>query len=144
MTARTMTTSARGTGRHARALTCVLAFALMVAGALARVDAQMPDIAKAAKVGVGTVYRHFPTKDDLIEALVETRFARIAEWMRGSDHFQFAVALQSAHEAVDQLRVGQRLVALDVNNVRELLQLGGNLGLGGVLVVVHLRGRVQK
>ena len=32
-------------------------------------DAQMPDVAKAAKVGVGTVYRHFPTKDDLIAAL---------------------------------------------------------------------------
>ena len=29
-------------------------------------DAQMPDVAKAAKVGVGTVYRHFPTKEELI------------------------------------------------------------------------------
>ena len=30
----------------------------------------MPDVAKLAGVGVGTVYRHFPTKDDLIAALV--------------------------------------------------------------------------
>jgi AcrR family transcriptional regulator len=45
-------------------------------------DAQMPDIAKAAKVGVGTVYRHFPTKDDLIAALAEERFERLAEKAR--------------------------------------------------------------
>jgi len=42
-------------------------------------DAQMPDVAKAAKVGVGTVYRHFPNKDDLIAALVAERFERLAE-----------------------------------------------------------------
>jgi AcrR family transcriptional regulator len=51
-------------------------------------DAQMPDIANAAKVGVGTVYRHFPTKDDLIEALVAERFARIAE--RGQEALEQA------------------------------------------------------
>src|SRR5213593_3596188 len=45
-------------------------------------DAQMPDVAKAAKVGVGTVYRHFPTKDDLIAALVAERFERLAEKAR--------------------------------------------------------------
>lgn len=42
-------------------------------------EAQMPDVAKAAKVGVGTVYRHFPTKDDLIAALAAERFERLAE-----------------------------------------------------------------
>ena len=42
-------------------------------------DAQMPDVAKAAKVGVGTVYRHFATKDDLIAALVAERFERLAQ-----------------------------------------------------------------
>jgi AcrR family transcriptional regulator len=42
-------------------------------------DAQMPDVAKAAKVGVGTVYRHFPTKDDLIAGLAAERFVRLAE-----------------------------------------------------------------
>ena len=45
-------------------------------------DAQMPDVAKAAKVGVGTVYRHFPTKDDLIAALAMDRFERLAEKAR--------------------------------------------------------------
>src|SRR5947209_14469839 len=41
-------------------------------------DAQMPDVAKAANVGVGTVYRHFPTKDHLIAALAADRFERLA------------------------------------------------------------------
>src|SRR6476660_1130330 len=45
-------------------------------------DAQMPDVAKAAKAGVGTVYRHFPTKDDLIAALAAERFERLAEKAR--------------------------------------------------------------
>ena len=45
-------------------------------------DAQMPDVAKAAKVGVGTVYRHFPTKDDLIATLAADRFERLAEKAR--------------------------------------------------------------
>jgi AcrR family transcriptional regulator len=45
-------------------------------------DAQMPDVAKAAKVGVGTVYRHFPTKDLLIGALADERFERLAEKAR--------------------------------------------------------------
>lgn len=43
-------------------------------------DAQMDDIARGAGVGVGTVYRHFPTKDDLIFALAEHRFQRLAEF----------------------------------------------------------------
>ena len=45
-------------------------------------DAQMPDVAKAARVGVGTVYRHFPTKEDLIAALAAERFERLAEKAR--------------------------------------------------------------
>jgi AcrR family transcriptional regulator len=45
-------------------------------------DVQMPDVAKAANVGVGTVYRHFATKDDLIAALVAERFQRLAQKAR--------------------------------------------------------------
>src|SRR5215218_2657873 len=42
------------------------------------IDAQIDDVAKRAKVGVGTVYRHFPTKEALLEALVRERFEEIA------------------------------------------------------------------
>jgi AcrR family transcriptional regulator len=69
-------------------------------------DAQMPDVAKAAKVGVGTVYRHFPTKDDLIAALVAERFQRLADrarecletpdaWEGIADFIRFSAQLQA-------------------------------------------------
>lgn len=45
-------------------------------------DAQMEDIAGAAGVGVGTVYRHFKTKDELVEALAAERFERLRELAR--------------------------------------------------------------
>jgi AcrR family transcriptional regulator len=43
------------------------------------VDAQMDEIARKAGVGVGTVYRHFPDKRALLEALVVERFRQFAE-----------------------------------------------------------------
>jgi AcrR family transcriptional regulator len=69
-------------------------------------DAQMPDVAKAAKVGVGTVYRHFPTKDDLIAALVAERFERLAQkareglemddsWEGIADFIRFSAQIQA-------------------------------------------------
>jgi AcrR family transcriptional regulator len=69
-------------------------------------DAQMPEVAKAAGVGVGTVYRHFPTKDDLIAALVAERFARMADngregleapnaWDGLADFIRFAAQIQA-------------------------------------------------
>jgi AcrR family transcriptional regulator len=79
-------------------------------------DAQMPEIAKAAKVGVGTVYRHFPTKDDLIEALVVERFQRVFErgtsaldeaktepWEAFCEFMRFSVGLQANDRALSQV-----------------------------------------
>ena len=42
-------------------------------------DAGIDQIARTAGVGVGTVYRHFPNKDDLIEALATERFERLRD-----------------------------------------------------------------
>ena len=44
----------------------------------AGLDAQMDDIAGRAEVGVGTVYRHFPTKQALAEAIALDHFDRLA------------------------------------------------------------------
>jgi AcrR family transcriptional regulator len=46
------------------------------------IDAQIDDVAKRAKVGVGTVYRHFPTKEQLLDAIVREHFEAIAEMAR--------------------------------------------------------------
>jgi AcrR family transcriptional regulator len=43
---------------------------------------QIDDVAKRAKVGVGTVYRHFPTKEALLDALVRERFEEFAGYAR--------------------------------------------------------------
>lgn len=45
-------------------------------------EAQMDEIAARAGVGVGTVYRHFPTKQSLALAIVEQRFATIIAFIR--------------------------------------------------------------
>jgi AcrR family transcriptional regulator len=42
-------------------------------------DAQMEDIARRAGVGVGTLYRHFRNKEELVEALALDRFERLEE-----------------------------------------------------------------
>lgn len=44
--------------------------------------AQMDDVAAHAGVGIGTVYRHFPTKDALLTAMVRDRFAGFAQIAR--------------------------------------------------------------
>lgn len=69
-------------------------------------DAQMPEVARAANVGVGTVYRHFPTKDQLIAAIASQHFDRMAErgredleladpWEGISDFIRFAIQIQA-------------------------------------------------
>ena len=45
-------------------------------------DVHMGQIADTAGVGVGTVYRHFPSKEQLLAALADERFAGFAEAAR--------------------------------------------------------------
>ncbi|MCW3018735.1 MAG: hypothetical protein JWN10_1043 [Solirubrobacterales bacterium] len=45
-------------------------------------QAQMDEIAAHAGVGIGTVYRHFPTKEALLTAMVRDRFREFAEIAR--------------------------------------------------------------
>ncbi len=45
-------------------------------------DAQIDDVARHAGVGVGTVYRHFPTKEALLSELVRQKFRLFADRAR--------------------------------------------------------------
>jgi AcrR family transcriptional regulator len=47
-------------------------------------DAQVDDVAARAGVGVGTVYRHFPTKEALIEAVAREGYEEICRIARES------------------------------------------------------------
>jgi AcrR family transcriptional regulator len=81
-------------------------------------DAGMEDIARRAGVGVGTVYRHFPTKEALIEGLAEARFERLAELARealevedpweGFEHLMRASAeIQTEDRALSEILVSR-------------------------------------
>ena len=41
-------------------------------------DASLDDIAKEAGVGAGTLYRHFPTRDALVESVYRTEVEKLA------------------------------------------------------------------
>ena len=85
-------------------------------------ECQMEDIARTAGVGVGTVYRHFPTKDDLIAALVTDRFERLAE--RAED----ALAEQDPWQAFcDLMRYSAALTVRD-RGLSEFLSSHPELG----------------
>ena len=48
-------------------------------------DASLDDIAKRAKVGIGTLYRRFPTREALLAATNDERLMALAEASRGRD-----------------------------------------------------------
>lgn len=57
-------------------------------------QASLRDIARRAGVGLGTLYRHFPTRDELLEALLSQGFDRLAAK---------AASLQTTHAPDDAL-----------------------------------------
>ena len=69
----------------------------VAAGAFARdgADASLKAIAAEAGVGIGTLYRRFPAREDLIEATYRSETARLSE---------SAVTLLEEREPVDALR----------------------------------------
>ena len=58
-------------------------------------DAATAEIAQRAGVGEATLFRRFPTKDDLIDAIIETRMEEVAVLAdAAADHPDPAVALE--------------------------------------------------
>ncbi len=119
-TARRPPTGLRADARRNRAAVVAAAKRLFADQGL---DAQMPDVAKAAKVGVGTVYRHFPTKDDLIAAMAAERFERLAEraredlqnedpWEGIADFIRFSAEIQAEDRGLCEV-MGSRPEVMD-------------------------------
>jgi AcrR family transcriptional regulator len=81
-------------------------------------EAQIDDIARAAGVGVGTVYRHFPHKDALLGELVTEKFRLFA------DNAERALEVEDPWEAfAGLLRKNARFCAGDVG-VQQALARG--------------------
>ena len=81
-------------------------------------EAQIDDIARAAGVGVGTVYRHFPHKDALLGELVAQKFRGLA------DNAERALEVEDPWEAfAGLLRTNAHVCAGDVG-VQEALSRG--------------------
>ena len=80
---------------------------------------QMDDVARRAGVGVGTVYRHFPTKDGLIQALVAEKF-RVT-----TDNIRQALEIQDPWEAfATAVRRNAEVMAADAALRDALVRLG--------------------
>ena len=58
------------------------------------VDASVEDITRGAGVGMGTLYRHFPTKDELVDAVLADAFEELVE---AAEH---ALGAESAWEGL--------------------------------------------
>jgi AcrR family transcriptional regulator len=93
----------RADARRNRALLLDAAEAVFAANG---VSASTEEVARAAGVGVGTLFRHFPTKEALLEAVYRGRLRRMAEAARelstaedpGTAFFDF-IADAVAHSA---------------------------------------------
>ncbi len=81
-------------------------------------EAQIDDIARAAGVGVGTVYRHFPHKEALLGELLVEHFRKMA------DNAELALEVEDPWEAfAGLLRTNGRLCAADIG-VQQALARG--------------------
>src|SRR3954468_527678 len=82
-------------------------------------NVQIDDVAREAGVGVGTVYRHFPTKDALIEALVAEKFRLTI------DNIRAAQKIEDPWEAFSTgLRRNAEVMAADAGLRDALIRLG--------------------
>lgn len=83
--------------------------------------ASTEEVARAAGVGVGTVFRHFPSKEALLQALVVERLSRVAAKARehaassdaGTAFFDFFTAV--VRDSATKLELLDALAELGVN-----------------------------
>jgi AcrR family transcriptional regulator len=101
-------------------------------------DAQIEDIARLAGVGVGTVYRHFPTKDLLVDALAAARFERLAEmarealetedaWEAFAEFMRASARIQSEDQALSEVLTSRPETMARAAEAVDMLGLVGEL-----------------
>src|SRR3981081_1817644 len=89
------------------------------------IDASTEEIAREAGVGIGTVFRHFPTKEALLEAVFVRRLEQLAAHADAlADAFDPGAAFFTFFSYVVELAVTQRA------QVEALAETGVNLETG--------------
>jgi AcrR family transcriptional regulator len=105
-------------------------------------NVQMDDIARYARVGVGTVYRHFPDKEALMGELVRQRFELFNENLRhaltdehhgafaalaGALHANVASVAEDAATRFAFMSGGERVFAHAASEMEQFMLLAGEL-----------------
>lgn len=102
-------------------------------------SASLNDIAHYAGVGVGTVYRHFPDKDQLVEGLFEQRFEELVRrmeeavadpdaWHGLTSFIRFSTDLQASDHAIKDLLTGGHVGLERISRIRaRLMPMGEEL-----------------
>ena len=85
------------------------------------VETQMDDVAARAGLGVGTLYRHFATKEALMAALMERRFEQILEVTRRGIEREDGEPFEVF---ADVLREGAEVAAADAAAQDALMRVG--------------------
>jgi AcrR family transcriptional regulator len=112
---------------------------------LGQADVSLEEIARRAGVGPATLYRHYPSKDDLVAAVISARYAeRVAPILDEADADPDALrgllrALEAALEIRAQhMRVARRLVGTADELARDYFRR-----LGVVLARAQAQGTVR-
>jgi AcrR family transcriptional regulator len=97
-------------------------------------EASMDEIAKRAKIGPGTLYRHFPTRDDLLAAVYISEAEKLAEAQK-----KFSAELPP----VDALRAWM-LVFIDYIAAKKIIAPALNAMAGGPSRVFRQTNRLME
>jgi AcrR family transcriptional regulator len=97
-------------------------------------DISLDDVAKQAGIGAGTLYRHFPTREALLEAVYRTEVEKLAE----AEH-----ALRDQHPPVEALRAWM-LLFVDYVATKQIIAPALNTLVGGTSKLFEASGELIK